>query len=421
MLLLGLVGLVCLVIFFVSTYKVVEPNEAHLVVFMGRGKRVYSPQKDAAGKSKTAYFFVPGLMKRFVLPLTNVRMEIPNIHLNDLEMAPFVCDVISWLHISDPNQAAERLSLSRPFESLQADLVNIVQAVARAVAMKQEVLDIMKDRATFSSSVSAEVGRLLEEKWGVELVNLEVNDIRDDESKKSTVISNYESIREVQVRSSSRQQNAVKEREAIEVEQENRKKSELARVQSDEIIANREIEKEKNVNVANQKKDEEISIAQKQANITKIEAARAATVGEANVIKEATIERAKGEAEAIRVKGENEAKVVELTGTAEGKAIEAKGLAEAKSKDAMAEAMKKFDDKATVIEQIKAAVEIEKAKWAAYGKVGENANISIVNSGQGANLLGMPLNAETGADLGQMLKGLDLSKVVNMFKKPKTE
>lgn len=418
MILLYLVLVAVAVFLFISTYKVVDPNEAHVVVFMGSGRKVYSPQLNVDGKAKTSYFFVPLLMKRFVLPLTNVKMDIGDIHLNDIEVAPFVCDVISWLHISNPIQAAERLNLTKPFDSLREDLINIVQAVARAVAMKQEVLDIMRDRATFSSSVSKEVGDVLE-KWGVQLINLEVNDIRDDLSKGSTVISNYESVREMQVRSLSRQQNAVKEREAVEIEQENFKKSSVAKTEASEVATKRDIEMRKNVAVADQQKEEEISLAKKKANEKQVEASRAQVVGDANVVKEATIEKAKGEAEAVRLKGENEAKVVQLTGEAEAKATEAKGLAEAVAKDKMAEAMAKFNEAATGIKQIEVWGEVEKVKFQSLGTALSNADLKLVQSGEGGSVFGFPLNAKTGADLGQMLEGLDLSKIAGLLGKKK--
>jgi uncharacterized membrane protein YqiK len=102
---------------------------------------------------------------------------------------------------------------------------------------------------------------------------------------------------------------------------------------------------------------------------------------------------------------------------ADGKAIQARGEAEALAKDKMAEAMQKFNDAATNIEKIRAWIEVQKAQYEAFGKIAENANIDWVQSGQGANIFGVPLNAETGADLGQMLKGIDLSKIGSLLKK----
>ena len=410
-----ILAIIILVVILVSLYNVVDPNEAHVVVFMGRGRKIYAPRKDIAGAEgkdvKSAYFYIPVIMKRFVLPLTNVKMDIRSVDLNDMEVAPFVCDVITWVHIKNPIQAGERLNLAAnedPFESLNQDLIALVQAVARAVAMKQEILEIMRDRKTFGESVSAEVNGVLEE-WGIQLVNLEVNDIRDAEN--SQVIKDYEKQRQVQVNSGVRKEVAIRNREAVEVEQENRQKSEIATAVAEEEFEKRKLERDKNVGMKEQSKEMEIAKMTDEANKSKVEAHRTLTVGNAKVAKDAVIEKATGDAEATRVTGEKEADVVRLKGEATGKAIEAKGTAEAVAKDKMAEAMAKYNEAATIVEKIRAWIEVEKARWIAYGSVAENAEIKIVNSGNGADIFGLPLNAETGADLGQMLEGLDLEKI----------
>jgi flotillin len=415
--LVALIVLASLVMFFIMTYKVVDPNEAHVVVFMSRGRRVYAPKFAEDARVKTAYFYIPLLMKRFILPLTNVKIDINDIHLNDNLVAPFVCDVITWIHIEDPIKAAERLNLNDKdvFSSLREDLLNIVQAVARAVAMKQEVLDIMRDRKTFADSVSTEVDTVLSS-WGIELINLEVNDIRDDAQKESRVIGDYESMRKIQVQATARKEIAQKDREAVEVEQENIRLAEIAKAHAEEMYVKRQIEKDKNVGIMAQSKEMEIARQEEEANRQKVEALRTKEVGEAQVIKQATIEKATGDSEAVRILGEKEADVIRLKGEADGKAIQARGEAEAIAKDKMAEAMQKFNDSATNIEKIRAWIEVQKVKWEAYAQVAENAEIKIVNSGKGASLFGIPLNAETGADFGQMLEGIgkveDVGKVV---------
>lgn len=412
-LVVGIVVVVAVVvILFLSTYTVVVPNEAHVVVRMGGGRKIYS---STAGY-KSAYFYIPFLMKKFMLPLANVKMEIRDIHLNDSKLAPFLSEVICWLHISDAIKAAERLNLVDPFVSLEQDLINIVQAVARAVAMKQEILDIMKDRQTFSGAVSKEVGTVLEQ-WGVELINLEVNDIRDDNGKQSTVISSYESIRKAEVSSLARQQVAIKAREAIEVEADNTQKAEIARTVADETIQKRQIERDQVVGVQQQKKESVIATESGVANLAKVEANRKITVGNAEVTKEATITQAQGESEAIRVKGEKEADVVTLKGKAEASVIEAKGTAEAVAKDKMASAVAKFNEAGTTIEKIKAWVQVETVKYQALGDALSHADLKLVTSGQGGNLFGFPLNAETGANIGQMIEGMGgLDKLVDLVK-----
>lgn len=405
---------VLMVVYFAASYKIVGPNEAHIVVFMGRGRTVKTP----VNGGKTSYFFFPLLMKRFIVPLTNVKLDIMNIPLNDMEMAPFLCDVITWLHISDPVKAAERLDFSsgNVFQSFHQDLINIVQAIARAAAMKQEILDIMRDRSTFAKGVTAEVDPVLES-WGVQLVNLEVNDIRD--ANGSQVISNYEAIRKAQIQSLARIQVAQRDREAVEAEQTNRQKAEIAKADAEKNFTSAQIDRDTTIGIKTQEKEQQVAVAAAKTNEQKVSALRVSTVGQASVAKDAAITTAEGEGEAIRIKGEKEANVTTLKGQAAGNAIEAQGLAEAKVKDAMALALQKYNDAATVIEKIRASVDIQTAFAQAYAEIAKNAEIKIVTGGQGGNIMGLPMNAETGANFGQMLNamGVDTDKIISAIGK----
>lgn len=400
-------------VFFLSTYTVIPPNEAHVIVFMGRGRKFRSPVTTASGvDGKTSYFYIPFLMKRYIMPLTNVKLDINNIPLNDKMMAPFLCDVMTWLHIEDPVKAAERLDFTtgNVFGSLHQDLIAIVQAIARATSMNQEILDIMKDRKTFSANVSKEVDNALES-WGVSLVNLEVNDIRDGEN--SAVISNYELQRKAQVESLTRKEVSLRNREAVEAEQENLQKAEVAKAGAEQTFMSKQIARDTEIGLRTQDKEQQIALAAAETNKKKVDALRVTTVGEAEITRDAAIETARGIGESIRIQGEKEAAIVSLKGKAEGEAIEARGLAEAVAKLKMAEALQKFNDAATTIAKIQALVDVQKAYAEAYGKIAENADIKVVTSGEGGNILGLPMNAKTGADFGQMFEalGIDLSKV----------
>lgn len=401
---LGLVAL-----YFMAFYKVVGLNEAHIVIFMGKGRKVKTPVNGGT----TAYFYVPLLMKRFIVPLTNVKLDITNIPLNDKEMAPFICDVITWLHIEDPIKAAERLDFSsgNVFASFHADLINIVQAIARASAMKQEILDIMRDRATFAKGVTAEVDPVLAS-WGVQLVNLEVNDIKDAQG--SQIISNYEAMRKAQIQSAARIQVAQRDREAVEAEQMNRQKAEIAKADAEKNFTSSQIDRDTTIGIKTQEKEQQVAVAAAKTNEQKIAALRVSTVGQADVNKQAAIAVAQGEGEAIRIKGEKEADVTALRGRAAATAIEVQGLAEAKAKDAMAEALKKFNDAGISLEKIRASIEVQKAYAAAYAEIAKNAEIKVITGGQGGNILGLPMNAETGANIGQMIEasGVDVPKLL---------
>jgi regulator of protease activity HflC (stomatin/prohibitin superfamily) len=260
-------------LFFFATYKVVPPNEAHVIVFMGRGRYVKSVAEKDGKKGSTAYFLIPFIMQRYILPLTNVKLDITDIELNDKEVAPFVADVVTWLYIDDPIKAAERLDLTAPnvFTSLHQDLKAIVQAIARTVAMKQEILDIMRDRKTFSQNVSVDVNGVLQ-KWGVELINLEVNDIRD--SQNSTIIKDYEAMRQAAVNSTARIAVATREREAVEKEQENKKLAEVATAEAKRVYSEKQIETDRAIGVATQEKEKQVAVSEQSANEQKVHAFR---------------------------------------------------------------------------------------------------------------------------------------------------
>jgi flotillin len=403
-----IIAVVVLVILFLSTYTVINPNEAHVVTKLGRGRKVYSPKVDTDGKTlaKTAYFYIPFLMKRQTLALTNIKLEINDIELHDKEVAPFLCDVVCWFHVVDPALATERLDLDHEegtFGSVTESLKNLVPAVAREVAMKQEVLDIMRDRATFGTELESSVEAQIE-KWGVNVVDLEINDIRDTEN--SNVISNYESIRQTQIQSSARAQNAERVREAIEAEQENKRKAEVKTAETEEIFRKRQIEKDKAIGISEANKDLEVAEQTEKANQQKVSAQRTLEVGQADIKAQAVVKVATGEADAVKIKGERQAEVTKLTGTAEANVVEAKGLAEAKAKDAMAEALKKFNESGITLEQIKAFVEVQKAKFSSLAQAFNAAHINLTSSDP-QKIFGFGLDAEGGASLAQFIKTLE--------------
>jgi uncharacterized membrane protein YqiK len=82
--------LVIVAVFFVRwSYTVVPPHEAHVVVSRGKGKRVFCSRVLEGQKFQSAYWYVPILQQRLILPLENIRIEIDNISLRDQLMEVF--------------------------------------------------------------------------------------------------------------------------------------------------------------------------------------------------------------------------------------------------------------------------------------------------------------------------------------------
>lgn len=400
---------VILIVAVISTYTVVQPNQAHIVTRLSGGRKVYSPKlnQDGSQPNKTAYFYVPGLMKRQILPLTNIKMEINDIELHDKEVAPFLCDVVCWFHIVDPALASERLDLEHregTFGSVVESLRLLVPAVAREVAMKQELLDIMRDRKTFGVELESSVESQIE-KWGVNVVDLEINDIRDTTT--SGVIRNYESMRQTVVQSTARKQNAQQVQEAIVAEQSNLQLANMKTAEVEETYRKRQIEKDKAIGISEAERDKEIALKTKDANLSKVDAQRTLEVGQADIHALAVVKVASGEADAIKVKGERTAEVTRLTGTAEADVVLAKGTAEADVKLKMAEALKAFNESGITLEQIKAWVEVQKSKYAALPEAFAKANINLTSSDPQKIFGGFGLDAEGGASLAQFVKTLE--------------
>lgn len=395
-----------LAVFFFLTYTVVEPNKAHVVVFMGRGRKVFSPHTDeGAKKGSTSYFHIPFLMERTILPLTNVKMEIPSFELKDQQVAPFMCEVTCWFRILRPEVAVEKLDVSEGFELAVRDtLEEQVRGIARAAAMKQEILEIMRDRKTFGDGVEQEVNGALVE-WGLELVKLEIVDFSDVTG--SQVIRDYENMRKATIQANSRKVIAEQDKEATLVEAETKREAGVAMHVSEREVEKANVEKERQVLVAKEDANATVAKQRELANLKKVEAQRALEVGQANVTKQATIEEAEGEAEAEYKRGKARADVKQAEGNAEAEVIRSKGLSEAEATDKKAEALKKYNEAGITLEQIKAYVEIEVAKYENLGQALANADINLVGGTEGNSLFGFNLDSQGGANLGQFITAME--------------
>ena len=92
-LLLGIIVVVTLVILAILfvwwSYTVVPPHEAHVVVSRGKGKKVFCSKVIEGQKFQSAYWHIPILQQRLIIPLENIRIEIDSISLRDQLMAKF--------------------------------------------------------------------------------------------------------------------------------------------------------------------------------------------------------------------------------------------------------------------------------------------------------------------------------------------
>jgi len=395
---------VVVVIFFTSrSYTVVKPSEAHIVV-RRKGRKVYSSREG----QRSAYWYVPYLMQREILPLENIKLVISNIPLRDIDMAKFAGDVRCWLNIENPDLAAEKLGkveteAEMGFPALQADVKDLIEAVTRNSSMKMDVVNIMKDRDKFSEIVKDEVAPILKSEWGIKIAGLEVIYFRDIEGY--TVIKDIEARQAKLIETETRKQLADYEKNAAIVEAIANQEKETQRAQAEETYRIRQIQKDQAVGQSDQQKLQNIALATQEANRQTVEANRVLTVGTADIEKQAAITRADGEAQSNMKRGEGTAQVTKMTGFAEADVSKQKLFAEAEGTEKKAVALKQYTEAGLSLEVIRANQSIKEAQFAALSEGLKVAKINLVTSGE-SNILGIPVSAEMGADLGAMLIAL---------------
>lgn len=405
---------------FAGYYKVVPPHQAHVVVTRGKGRRLYSSREG----SNSSYFFVPFLMRRSVIPLENIKMEINDIPLRDSLLAKFSGDVRVYLNVIDPIVAAERLGKivseekeSGSFPMIETDVKDLIQAITRNSSMKLDVFTIMKERDKFSKNVEEDCNKELVE-WGLRLVDLEV--IHFSDIPPNTVIADLEARQAKIISTETRKQIAQREKEAQVVEAVNQQEQEVQKAKSEQEYRVQQIVRDEEIGKRDQLKNQNIAEQQVLANQKTVDASRTLTVGTAEYEKQKTIINAEATAQARSKIAEGEATYTRNTGYATADVTKASLLAEAEGTDKKAEALQKYNEAGLTLEMIRANITIKQAQFNALGLGLQKANINLVTSGE-SNILGIPIGAEVGADLGAMLvslqnMGVSSEQIMNILK-----
>lgn len=403
---------------FFGLYCIVPANESHVMIKHNK-KYIFSSREN-----KSSYWKWPFITKVHRLPLCNLTIPVHDIKLNDINMARFVCDIACFVNISDVNLAVERLILTDTKKDMGFDMVRlgedlraIMESIGRTVTTKQTILDIYMDRGLLDSAITQEVKGVFP-KWGIELVDLELKDIKD--APNSTIISDIESKNAAQIRRDAEIKVAQMKQEA-----------EIAKAESEEQYRKRQILRDENVALAEQEKERKVAEARAKANATDVAAKRVAVIGAAEIAKE-TVEQeahaqrikftteAEGQANKIKAEGDAHAHVVKVTkeaeaegnaalvknvGTAEADVILAKKTAEADGTLKLAEALKKFDKTAIEVKMLDVMQAIQTGKFTALAEALSKADIKLILQGSEAGkFFGINLDAGTGANLEQFLR-----------------
>lgn len=394
---------------FFKLYRVVPVNEAHIRI-LRNSKMIFS-----ARTGKSGYWVVPFITKMHKLPLCNLAIPVNDIKLNDKNMAKFVCDIMCFINIKDIDLAVERLILTDTsqelgfdFTKLSEDLRAIMESVGRTVTTKQTILDIYMNRSMLDNAITKEVEQVFP-KWGIELVDLELKDIKD--SSDSSIIHDIERKIAAEIRRDAEIRVATTTKEA-----------ELAKAEAEEIYRKRQIEKDREIGIAEQLKNQEIADKEAQANVQKIEAARKLEVGHAEIEKQRMEQLAMGQKLKFTIEAEGQANQIQYVGKAEADIIRIKKEADAAGTLKLAEALKQFNDVAINVKILDIQKDIMIAKFNALAQALQKAELKWILSGSTAQkFFGINLDAEGGANIEQFIResGLDIEKLKGLFKKEK--
>ena len=395
--------------FLATSYQVVPPNQAHVIVSRSKGKKVYCT-REGITYAGSSYWKIPFIQQRSIIPLENLQLKIDGISLRDQNMAKFLGDVVAWLNIVDPLIAAERISGKIDLTEINSDVHNVIQAVTRNESMYSTVIDIMKNRKDFSQRVESSVNNELKE-WGMKVIELEVIHFTDVQGY--TVISDLEKRQATIINVETRKTVAAQNKEAEIVESFSRKEAEIQKANNERAYREAQIATQEGIGIREQEKLMTIAQKTQEANTKTVEAEKAMTVGRALITKEATITEAEGMARATYAKGQAEAQVDQTKGEAKAAVTQAVGLAEAMALNKRAEALKLYNEAGIGLEIINATktVSIETAK--AYSEALKAAKITVYSGGGDGGMFDLKSSFNMGAFTNVLKEqGFDVEKIL---------
>lgn len=399
-----------------SWYRIVDPSEAHLVV-TPKGKFVVSPDENVATEGKKIYFDIPNWIPFFgrATRIMDVTIKEFKDRQETIEKKQARYDVTSSLkyRIIDVQTAAETFVSN---EELQDQLKEVVRSSVRAVTVKYDLVDARALKQTMSKEIETEMKDDLD-KWGLELINFQLVDFQD--TKDSTVVSDISKRREVEIQSTTREQNAEKLKQAR-----------IKEAEAEEKAKQREIEKDRTIGEQNELMKQKISEKEKLAKekeyeVKKVEVVRLAEITKmqaevkakqdkevalikANQDKEAEkimMEQKRLEGEGDRKRAQEQAKgqaaPIKETGLAEAEIIKVKGLAEAEAKEKIQAALNKFGDNAIRALIAEKVVQMQETVGIETAQALKAADVKV--------FAGSGKNGEQGFELGKMIESMSVS------------
>jgi len=406
-------------------FIIVPANECHVRIMFN------SISYFSKREGKSSYWKIPIITKVHRLPLSNLAVPVNDIKLNDKNMAKFVCDVVCFITIKDLPLAVERLMLTTAqeelgfdFSKLAEDFRAIIESVGRTTVTKSSILEIYMNRQILDDAITKEVQSVFP-KWGVELIDLELKDLKD--AQESTIIQDIERKVASEIRRDAEIMVATTNREA-----------EVAKAEAEETYRKRQIEKDKQIGISEQKKKQEIADEEATANMKTIEAIRKMEVGGAEIAKQIVEQQAQaekiravtvaeGEANSVKIRADAEKARLTAQGEGEGKANNARLTGEAEGLSRKADALKKYEEAA----KLSLLLDTLKPIAENFARAAEKIKIDqvvVVDGGGADSSLKRTMTAIPGAaaELFNTLKvatGIDLKALIEgaLTKQTKTE
>lgn len=394
-------------------------------VVAGNDMRSYSGNTENATTGKSGFMKIPawvpflGMQVQTIL-LNMIPIGIPDFLAFDKDRVRFLADIACYVTVAG-KEGAIRAATRFPEGDLKAEVEKqlrpVIQESVRDTTTKLTIHEIINQREQISEITAKAVAQVLP-KWGMKLEKLALINLKDPKREydpnnnliSSSAIEDISSIREIEIRSESRQKNAQRLKDA-------RMKEAI----EDQAAQEKEIERDKKVGVWKQTKEQEIFKKQQEAKEEEMKVRKVQTVRQAEIDKEKKIidaeatkkkvvidaeaekDKRKIEAEGFKQKEELEGQGIgrrrQLEGEGEAAAIKAKGFAEAEAKEKLQAALNKFKPEAIRALIAEDVVAMQKDVGLQAAEALKNADLRIFSGSEG----------KTGFDLGQMLTAMMVS------------
>ena len=443
--------LVLIALFAAQRYRVAGANEA-LVISGARGSKV----RDEKGDLVTIHdqgvkvvvgagtFTWPLINKVGRLQLTARQVEIGLAHENAAVTKQGVGVLITGQAMFKIAREPERLRaaaerfIGEPDSQIETMVKKVLEGSLRSIAGTLTIEELITDRDRFQQAVS-EAARGDLEASGIHIDALTITSIRDTKGYIEQLgEKNLASVqRDARIaKASASQEAAVKENEAQRVIIQAERDREIARAEAHKVTAKAQAEAEQSgpLAQATATKDvikEQTELADLDAvrrekellgtTVKPAEAERRAAIVKAEGARQAAILAAEAHAQQVQLTGEAEgaasvargraaAQVTEISGAAEGAAILARGQAEARSKELLAEAYRKFDEAAILLQTLPLVPPIVREAAAPLGNVD---SITVIDPTGASKLTDTVVRtAAEGTAIAKSLLGVDLAELM---------